>query len=703
MGDWRTDTSDATPHRDAIRAARREVVGARGGWLAGGTSPGRLLTSGTGEPPLRIPGYEQIEELYRGGQGVVYRALQTGTDRVVAIKVMRDYLLAGQAECARFEREVHILARLRHPNIVAIHETGEVCGRRYFVMEFVAGRSLDTHVLAERLDVQGAVRLFLKVCRAVETAHLHGVLHRDLKPRNIRIDGHGEPRVLDFGLAKPLGDRARDADMTQTGQCVGSLPWASPEQLSGREVDLRTDVYSLGVILFELLTGGLPFPHSPRAASLRDHDLVREPVRPRSVRRDVPAELEAIVLKCLEHEPDRRYQSAGELARDLARYLAGEPVEARCDSAWYVLCKSLRRNAPAVAIGLGFVAVLTVFLVTALIQSAQTAQQRDRAVTQANRAERVQGFLQGMLATADPSRTPNANRTVRQMLDEGVLRAEAELAELPDVLAAVYDTIGQTYATLGLYEQAEETLRRALELRRATFGGHHLDVAESLSHMASLLQDLRQADAAEPYARQALAVRRELLGPRHALVAASLTRLGYILFDQGEFETARDLAEQAADLHAQLSEEPDAAYAAALGLFAHCLTEIGDLEQAEAAASDAVAITRAALGPDHPAVAARLTELFEALEDQRKLPEAEACAREAVRIRRQALGDAHPALAWNLRCLAKVLLAQGRPAAAEPLCREALAIQQAAREPGHRDIADCRELLAQIRTALDGG
>ncbi|MGE0481103.1 MAG: serine/threonine-protein kinase, partial [Phycisphaerae bacterium] len=335
-------------------------------------------------PELRIPGYELLRELHRGGQGVVYHARQQSTKRDVAIKVMRQGPFATLADRARFEREIDTLSRLEHPNIVTVHDAGRAGGFHYFVMPLVAGRPLDEWAAdappaarrhatpnGERADLAADVlEVFIRVCEAVHAAHLRGIIHRDLKPSNIRVDPSGDPHVLDFGLAKPI-DAPRDSAMTQTGQFVGSLPWAAPEQIEGEpaRLDIRTDVYSLGVILYQLLTGALPYDVGSNLRSALDNILHHQPAAPsaqRSARRRgsaIDEELDTIVLKCLSKDRERRYQSAGELARDLRRYRAGEPIDAKRDSALYVLRTTLRRYRLRVAAAGAFVVLLVVFAI----------------------------------------------------------------------------------------------------------------------------------------------------------------------------------------------------------------------------------------------------------------------------------------------------------------------------------------------------
>ena len=303
--------------------------------------------------PEAIPGYEIVDEIHRGGQGVVYRAHQRSTGRIVALKIV----YGGLDDTSRFDREVRTLAQLNHPNIVSIHDSGEAGKHHYFTMDYVDGGPLDTYAREYCTTVNDVLRLLAVVCDAVNAAHIRGITHRDLKPSNICVDAEGRPHVLDFGLAK---SSAPDASVvTQTGQFVGSLPWASPEQALGQSssIDQRTDVYSLGMILYQLLSGRFPYEVFGNARDVVDRIVTAEPDRLRGSREgpapggfSVDDEVETIVLKCLSKERERRYQTAGELASDIRRYLSGAPIDAKRDSTVYVLRKTLRRYRAAIAV-----------------------------------------------------------------------------------------------------------------------------------------------------------------------------------------------------------------------------------------------------------------------------------------------------------------------------------------------------------------
>lgn len=285
-----------------------------------------------------IPGYTVVRELHRGGQGVVYLARQEGTGRQVAIKLMREGSLARQSERIRFEREIQVLAQLDNPNIVTIHDSGVAGGCGYYVMDYIVGRKLDEYVQRNELPIDDILRLTGKICRAINAAHLRGVIHRDLKPGNIRVTPEGEPHILDFGLAKLESIdgqvSAAPTQMTVTGQFIGSLPWSSPEQARGdaEKIDVRTDVYALGVILYQLLTGRFPYEIVGAMPEVVSRIVNETPSRPSVHNPEVSASLDTITLKALAKSREQRYQTPGDMARDIDRLLAGEPIEAKRDT-----------------------------------------------------------------------------------------------------------------------------------------------------------------------------------------------------------------------------------------------------------------------------------------------------------------------------------------------------------------------------------
>ncbi|MCH7924096.1 MAG: serine/threonine protein kinase, partial [Planctomycetes bacterium] len=323
-------------------------------------------------PSHSFPGYEIVRRISEGGQGIVYQALQKTTKRKVAIKVLLQGLHASTTARKRFEREIELVAALKHPNIITIFHSGTTKeGLPFYVMDYVRGLSLKEFVREKKLTLEDALKLFMKVCAAIQYAHQRGVMHRDLKPSNILVDTEGNPKVLDFGLAKLLAGPV-ETIVSISQEVIGTLPYMSPEQARGNpdEIDTRTDIYSLGVMLYELLTGGYPYPVAGRMADVLKHIAETEPTPPtRAWKSDagvsrkssgrfrpgqcpIDGEVQTIVMKSLSKDRDRRYQSAGDLARDIDNYLTGQPIEARRDSGWYVLRKALWRHRVPVAAAL---------------------------------------------------------------------------------------------------------------------------------------------------------------------------------------------------------------------------------------------------------------------------------------------------------------------------------------------------------------
>jgi len=356
----------APPDLDRLlETARKEARTLKpAGAAGGGASSGAVASSCP--LPDSIPGYRIQREIHRGGQGVVYQAIQESTRRTVAVKVLTEGPFASERDKSRFEREVQILARIDHPGVVTVQDTGAVAGCHYFVMDYIAGQPLDVWAASKKRDPREIVRAVASVCDAVQAAHRNGILHRDLKPANVRVDPEGRPHVLDFGLAKVTGV-LEASELTVSGQFVGSLPWASPEQVSGNGlVDLRTDVYAIGVLLYQLLTGRFPYDVAGNVRDVIDGILEKHPPAPSRLDRRVDDELSTIVLKCLRKDPSARYQTAGEIERDLGRWLRGEPVEAKADSPLYLLRKTVARFWIPVVLTLAFLVVVTTGLVVSV-------------------------------------------------------------------------------------------------------------------------------------------------------------------------------------------------------------------------------------------------------------------------------------------------------------------------------------------------
>ncbi len=683
--------------------------------------------------PDAFPGYEVVGEVHRGGQGMVYEAVHTPTDQRVAIKVMRDGIAGDPKDASRFEREVQILAELDHPGIVGIRASGVHDGRFYYVMDFVDGVLLDTYAAGQPL--RRRLEVFVQVCDAVNAAHLKGVIHRDLKPGNIMVDAKGRVLILDFGLAR-LGAEG-GATVTATGQFVGTMPWASPEQAAGEssKIDVRTDVYSLGVVLYHLLVGRFPYPVDGGPRDVLDNILRAEPARPRGIDRTIPVDVEAIVLKCLAKERGRRYQSAGELGEDLRRYLSGWPVAARPPSTIYQIGKFARRNKGAVAAGgavmmavaAGVVAT-GLALVRAVHAEGVSEQRRQLAQQEARAAEAASGYLESLLQMGTPEFARGRDTSVlREMLDRARKEVGARYADQPDLQARLRAALAKAYRALGALDEAEAEGRLALAL---TDTGPELNSAERVTALGVvglvLLERNRPGDGvpfleqaldlslrrgpadsddalaaklnlaiaypqvgrdqdAEQLQRAVIAAARQTLPARQEVLNRALTALAATLYDTGRIAEALALNDEAIEGRTKSDGEDHPSLVTRFETKSFILGMLGRDDEATAAATHAVDLARRILPPDHPDTISAILRLATCLTDQRETARAEPLAREALALTRAKYGPSHFRTAEALFRLGLCRHLTGKPDEAEPLYREALAIYP--REDAHCPVA----------------
>ncbi len=631
--------------------------------------------------------FELLEEVGRGAQGIVYRARQPHTRRIIAVKRLLSGTFASMTNRARFVREMEAAVAINHPHIVRVYGMEIVDGQPLLALEWIDGVAVDQWAWTGPGGRRSAVDIlttFVRLCEAVHHAHQRGVIHRDLKPSNILVDADGAPHVLDFGLAKLIAPRAGDSGgLTLTQDFVGTPAYAAPEQVRGEHdaVDVRTDVYALGAILYQMLTGRLPFESGGNLAELLDAIREVDPTRPSSVKGDLNRELDAIVLKAMAKEMGRRYSSVDALAADLRRYLAGEPIEARGDRRWYVLGKTLRRYRVPVAASALFVAVLTASsgwlsvmysrqgrLLTDVV-SARDAEARAR-----RNAQKQQTVLQQML-TAVSEIGRGADLPLRQaLLDEAARKVESELTDEPEALAAALDAIGQTYQSLALYDEAERHLRAALDLRSRLFGRMHPEVAASLSHLAQLLTDQNKVGEAEPLIRESLAIHRSLLGHEHPDVAEGINSLGLVLQSQRRYGEAEALHRQSVAMYQRLYGSDHAAIAFGLAHIANSYMNRADYATAEVYSREALAMYERLFGSEHRDSAGAKINLAKVLYNQGLHGEAEPLFREAIAFYRGLLGNEHDNVAWGLHRLGVLLHARGEYVEAENALRESLAI-----------------------------
>jgi len=650
-------------------------------------------------PERRIGAYRVLRELGHGGMGTVFLAARADDQyqKQVAIKVVRG--LDSDQIVRYFRRERQILAALDHPNIARLLDGGATeDGLPYFVMECVEGEPIDSFCDQRKLSVQERLRLFQGVCAAVQYAHQNLVVHRDLKPKNILVDAQGVPKLLDFGIAKLLS--AEISGETATGTALAMTPeYASPEQMRGQPITTATDVYALGVVLYELLTGHRPYgwqvrdslellkavceeePERPSTAVGRTeqrmlpdgavHTTTPESASrtregtPEKLRRRLRGDLDNIILMALRKEPQRRYRSVEAFSEDIRQYLEGRPVTAHKATAWYRTGKFVRRHALGVGAAVAVFLFAVGFGVVTTVQSHRIARERDKA-------ERLATFMVDLFKVSDPNKARGNSITAREVLDKGAEKISKELKDEPETRAMLMDTMGKVYLGLGLYDPAKSLLEEAVRIRRQLFGNQHPDVAASLDNLAWVF--LRKGDyaGAEPLFREALAMRRKLFGNQHPDVAASLDDLAGLLFYKGDYVHAESLAREALAMRRKLfgNQHPDVA--ASLRGVANLLYIERDYAGAEALYRETLSTQRKLFGNEHLSVALTLSNLGGVLYAKGDYAGAEPLFREALAMRRKLLGNDTLDVAASLQNLAALLQVKRDYAAAESLYREAL-------------------------------
>jgi tetratricopeptide (TPR) repeat protein len=661
-------------------------------------------------PGLHIRGYDNPVELARGGQGIVYRAVQRSTHRQVAVKVLLDGGLASGVAQRRFEREIDMVASLRHPNIVSVYDSGTTDdGRLYLVMEFVEGVPLDKF-WPSTPPMREALSVLATVAEAVQYAHQRGVIHRDLKPSNIRVDSAGQPHILDFGLAKAASreDGDREATLSTTGQFMGSLPWASPEQAVGDpdSIDARTDVYSLGVVLHQVLTGRFPYDVTGGLKAALDNIIHAEPTRADRIRPEVGDEVSTIVAKALAKDPERRYQSAGDLARDIRRYLAGEPIEAKRDSAWYTLRKTMRRYRIVVgAASAVLIASLVALLVTlsalgeARLQRDRAEAQSARALAEAARAKAVSRFVETMLAAADPGKEGKDIRVV-DVLGPASRLAEQTLRDQPHARSAVHGVLSSAYRNLQMYEEAVREARIAIEIAEREFGGKGVETSLARTALAAALTDMGRPDEGLREATQAHALAEEAEGPDCRAALEAQMAMGSALDDLQRTDEALALKRQIAERAAKVLGPEAQETLGAEGNLGRTYYVLGRLDEAIELLESVVDRSGRVLGPDNIATLAPISTLVSAYNAKGHYDKSEPLLKDAwERLKRTYGPESHTALVYANN-YAVLLNNTGRSAEALPIAEEALAGLTDLHGPDHVTVLRLTTLIGSIHGRL---
>jgi len=634
----------------------------------------------------RIGAYRLVRRLGAGGMGVVWLAERAdgAYQGQVALKLIRTGFEADEA-VRRFVSERQILAALQHPNIARLLDGGtSEDGTPYLVMELVEGEPIDEYVLREEPTVRERIALFLDVCAAVQYAHSRFVVHRDLKPNNILVSPDGTPKLLDFGIAKLLDapELGLAEAATRTGARLLTPRFASPEQIQGEAITAATDVYSLGVLLYRLLTGDWPYgspestPSEVERAILEEAPARPSVVGPERLRRELAGDLDTILLVALQKDVDRRYGSVEAFARDLDRHLRGLPVEAQPDTWRYRTGKFLRRNQTGVGLAAGFVALLAGAAVTFGLQAARIASERDIAEAERAKAEQVSEFLVEVFEASDPNEAQGVELTAGEILTRGGERIQNELGDQPEVRTAVMDAIGRVYQALAEYDSAEVFFAGARDLRAQALGEEHPDYFKSLTYLGSLARRRGNADEAIALHTRALEGRRALYGSSHADVALSLSHLGVAMNRAGNSRAAESLHIEALAIRRDVLDPTDNGIATSLNNLASSYDDRGQRDTAIAMYREVLDIRRAALGEDHIDYSMALNNLATAQENAGRYDEAEPLYREALAIRERLLEEDHHSVLSVQNNLAVLLIRRGRAAEAEPLLREIIAAQR---------------------------
>ena len=691
--------------------------------VAGGLFEGLEDPAGELPPPERIGLYRVLERLGRGGMGEVFLAERADGlfEQRVAIKLLRRGMASDEI-LRRFSRERRILARLEHPHIARLFDGGATeDGRPYFVMELVEGEPITVYCRARDLPVADRLRLLADCCDAVAAAHRNLVVHRDLKPSNVLVTKDGEVKLLDFGIAKLLGpeDTGEAAAETHTELRLLTPAYAAPEQILGEPVTTATDVWALGALSYELLTGSLPQKREGRsaaalAAAAADEAIERpsqrvakEPLAAlplanpsegdrRRFERQLRGDIDNIVLGALRREPERRYGSVTAFAGDLRRHRDGQPVKVRPDTLGYRLGKFVRRNRIAVGAGVVVFASLVAGLAVAAWQARRAEAHARTAAAAARRAEGVKEFLIGLFEVADPEQASGGSVTASELLDQAGKRLETELSSEPDIQADLLEAVARIDKGLGRLDTAEDLARRSLEIRQRIFPAGDAAIGRSLATAGAVKMSQGKLDDAEKQIGAALKMLEAAEPPDSLATARARSDFAQVLFWKGQAEPAIANERRVYETYRRVLGADNAQTAMHLRNLGVLLDEVDRVDEAEKAYRESQAILVKRLGPDHVNLGYSYLNLASLLDIRRgQAAEAEQLYKRTLAIRRKALGNNHPTVGQALQLTGLFYLNQGRLDESEATYEEALALFRGI-NPKHFEVGKCLNGLALV-------
>ncbi|MGD8538147.1 MAG: serine/threonine-protein kinase [Candidatus Aminicenantes bacterium] len=680
--------------------------------------------------------YKLIDELGRGGMGVVYLAEQVApVKRKVAVKIIKLGMDTKQV-MARFEAERQALAMMDHPSIAKVYDAGATeTGRPYFVMEYVKGVPITEYCDTHRLNNHERLELFQEVCQGVQHAHQKGIIHRDIKASNILVAIHDNkpvPKIIDFGVAKATAQRLTERTVfTELGQLIGTPEYMSPEQaeMSGLDIDTRTDVYSLGVLLYELLVGALPFDSDAlRAAGLGEiQRIIRETDPPKAstrlsslgdsqasvalsrstdlsaLRKELRGDLDWIILKAMEKDRTRRYETVNGLAADIRRHLDNEPVLARPPSTSYKLQKMISRHKVGFVFSVVVAVLILGFAIFMTIASVRIAVERDRAEDEAAKATAINAFLQDTLGSANPIEGSARDITVLEALERASDKIEEAFSNQPEVEVEVRQTIGVTYLRLGQYDKAEDMLQSSLNVARETYDTEHPELAAPITSLAVLLHERGKYDEAESLYREALGIRQKHFGRQDEGVASILNNLGIVLQDKGDYDAAEPIFREILEIDRKLLGDDNLNVAIDLNNLGNIMKYKQDYEAGESYLREAISILKK---HEHPWVAVAMSNLGELMNRKGDYEGAEPVLEEALSIGLEHLGDKNQDVAKLQSRYGECLLKLGKHEEAEdkllvalPILRDTLGVQDKRTQKTIGLIVELYEILDRIEEA----